>query len=361
MSRKAAALLLVCAGIASCISCSTKNINHYVYGALQASSQIIVYREDPNSGVLTVLSGSPFSAGSGVQSLVIHPSKKFLYAANSVENDISLFDLTSGVPKEQSRTPAGTSPQFLVMDPAGNYLYVANEGTSNISAFSIASGSGALSLVGVTGLGPPPNGMVLSPSGNFLYVSVESFPPTIEVFSISAGSLTFVGPLVQTGSNFNYLTISTNGQFLYSANTVDSSISEFAICPNSSVPACSTQANGTLSELSGSPIFTTGSAPLALLVDNTGKFLFSAQRGLNNIGAYSIGSDGGLTVLSNSPFTSKAQPSFIATDPNGKFLFVGNQSGPAIQSFSLNTSNGTLTSVASYTIGSTPTSIAVTQ
>ena len=110
----------------------------------------------------------------------------------------------------------------------------------------------------------------------------------------------------------------------------------------------------------GSPIGESYSTPVALLIDKSGQYLYVANAGSSNLGAYSIGSDGSLTLLTNSPFGTGAQPSFIASDPSGKYLFVGNQSSPAIQSFSLDASSGTLTSVATYSVGNTPSSIAVT-
>jgi 6-phosphogluconolactonase (cycloisomerase 2 family) len=75
---------------------------------------------------------------------------------------------------------------------------------------------------------------------------------------------------------------------------------------------------------------------------------------------YAIGSDGALTLLTNSPYTTGAQPAAIAIDPQGKYLFVANQSGPKVQSYQLNTSSGALTSVNIYSLPGLPTSIAVT-
>ena len=93
MRKKAAALFFVCAGIATWFGCSTTGSNRYLYTAIPGSNEIVVYREDPNSGVLTQLAGSPIIAGPSVESIVIHPSKKFLLAANAGENDISLFTI----------------------------------------------------------------------------------------------------------------------------------------------------------------------------------------------------------------------------------------------------------------------------
>ncbi len=92
---------------------STAN-GRYLYAAIPNSNDIVAYREDPNSGVLTALAGSPITAGPAVQSLVLHPSKKFLYAANSgvFPGNISLFDIASGggLTEVTPRTNAGTAP-----------------------------------------------------------------------------------------------------------------------------------------------------------------------------------------------------------------------------------------------------------
>ncbi len=142
MLRKALVPFFVVASLAACIGCGSTS-NHFVYATIPAASQIIAYREDPNSGVLTQISGSPYSVGEGAISLVLHPSGKFLYVANpglggTAEDDISLFTIASdGTLKEVTpRAPLGSSasqPRLLVMDPAGSFLYVMNAGSSNIS------------------------------------------------------------------------------------------------------------------------------------------------------------------------------------------------------------------------------------
>jgi 6-phosphogluconolactonase (cycloisomerase 2 family) len=145
------------------------------------------------------------------------------------------------------------------------------------------------------------------------------------------------------------MAIAPSGSFLYVANTGDSTISEYSI-----------GSDGTLTELSGSPLGETYASPLSLTIDPSGKYLYAANEGSSNLAAYTIGSDGSLTALTNSPFATGAQPSFVTSDPSGKYIFVGNQSSPAIQSFSLATSTGTLTSVNTYSVGNTAVSIAVT-
>ena len=148
MRKKAAAALLMCASMAMWAGCG-KTSNRFLYAATPAANQIVIFREDPNAGVLTQLAGSPITAGLGVQSLVLHPSKKFLYAANSGADNISLFTISStgAITEVTPRVNAGTAPTLMVIDSAGKYLYVGNSGSYDISVFSIDSGTGALTPV----------------------------------------------------------------------------------------------------------------------------------------------------------------------------------------------------------------------
>jgi len=358
MLKKAAALFLVCASTAIGVSCGSTT-SRYLYAAIPTSDEIVAFREDPNSGILTQLAVSPITAGPAVQSLAIHPSNKFLYAANAGEGDVSLFAISSDgtIAEQGTRTPVGTDPTVLAMDSTGAYLYVANTGQESISAFSIDATSGVLTAVqqisGPTApLGIIPINLQVAPSGGFLYVTGGGSPGYIEVFSLSKGVLTpLQGSPFTTGTSPYGLAITPSGGFLYTANNVDNSISEFTIT------------TGSLSQLSNSPIGqqTGYSTPVALLIDKSGTYMYAANQGTTNLAGYSIGSDGALTLLTTSPFVTGPNPSAMASDSGGGYLFIGNQKSPfAIQSFSLDTSSGQLTSVHSYTVPNAPTSVVTT-
>jgi 6-phosphogluconolactonase len=359
MLQRAAALFLVCVSMALCVSCGPTT-SRFLYAAIPTSDQIVAFREDPNSGILTHLAVSPITAGPSVQSLVIHPSSKFLYAANAGEGDVSEFLISaSGALTEQiPRTPVGAAPTVLAMDPAGTYLYVANSGDKSVSVFSIDPAKGALSTVAQTSgptvpLGITPINMQVAPSGGFLYVTGAGQPGYIEVFTLSQGVLSPLTPtsFFFTGTNPYGLAISPNGSYLYTANNIDNSISEFTV------------STGSLSQLANSPIGQQSgtTTPVALLIDKTGAFMYVANQGSPNLTGYSIGTDGGVSLLTTSPFSTGAQPSVLASDPAGKYLFVGNQKSPfTIQSFNLNTSSGSLTLVNTYPVPQAAASIAST-
>jgi 6-phosphogluconolactonase len=372
MLQKAIVLVFALAGIAGCMGCSTSS--HFVYATLPAASELAVYREDPYSGTLTELAGTPYTIGDGAHSVVIHPSGKFLYVANpgQGENDISLFKIASNgyVTELPPRTPIGSNasaPTLLLMDPSGNYLYVMNSTSDNISVFSIDSSSGVLAQVvgspfSVGGL--TPLNMRLTPSGSFLYVSVAggqvgTTNGSIAGFSVNAGILQQLSPFLTSadGVNPNGLEIDPSGSYLYVANTQSTSISIFTISPPN-MPA------GSLAEVQNSPLADIYSDPFSLLIDAKGQFLYVANQGSNNVAVYSLNSSGLPVALTTSTsafaFTTETSPSVLAEDPNGNYLFVGNQGGGAgIQAFGVN--SGNLNPLFTYNVGNTPSSIAVTQ
>jgi len=243
------------------------------------------------------------------------------------------------------------------MDPSGSFLYVANSGSFDISVFRINSSTGILTAVAQTGgatagIGMSALNMLLSPSGNTLWVTgqigtqgfVQEFPVSNGVIGAPVPGSPFV-----TGNGPYGLAINSGGTHLYTANKIDNSISAFSINSSGALTLISTTGE-------------TFTGPVALFIDKSGKYMYVAnQQSSGNLAAYSIGSDGDLTVLSNSPFATGPQPSFIAGDSSGNYLFVGNQSTPVVQSFSLDPGTGTLTSVNSYSVPGTPTSIAITR
>jgi 6-phosphogluconolactonase len=362
MLQKALVLLFVAASIAACVSCGSTS-SHYIYATIPVANQILAYREDPNSGVLTQISGSPYSVGEGAISLVLHPSGKFLYVANPgvggiAENDISLFNIASdgGLTEVTPRTsvaPAASQPQRVLMDPAGAYLYVMNA-SGSISVFSIDSSSGALTQVPNSpfSIGALPLNMVLSPSGNFLFVSLPSLQNgLIATLSVTAGQLSLLGTISSDGGNPYGLAINTAGTDLYVANTTSNSISVFAI-----------DSSGVLTEIQGSPINAGYSSPVAMIFDPSGTYLYVANQVSNNVAAFSIDSNGQPTALTTSTttnaFGTESSPTVLAEDSTGKYLYVGNQGSTAgIQGFSI--SNGSLTAITTYSLGNTPTSIAI--
>jgi 6-phosphogluconolactonase (cycloisomerase 2 family) len=140
---------------------------------------------DTNTGVLTQMSGSPFSTliMGFPFSIAVHPSGKFFYAnlvtLSSIEGwniDSITGALTSDV--EGSPFAVGSSPdQFIssiVIDPNGEFLYVSGP-SGGIFGFRIDANNGVLTAMSgspfrllVTGQ------MVIDPSGQYMYAPFAS-------------------------------------------------------------------------------------------------------------------------------------------------------------------------------------------
>ena len=357
MLKKATALLLAGLSAATWTGCTTTS-SHYVFAALPSANQIAVYREDPNSGILTALLNSPFAAGKAPEAVLLHPSGKYLYVANSGEDDISLFSIapSTGILTEVSRAATeGLTPLYMALDATGGFLYVVNvlsAPSSNLSVFQVAS-DGTLTLTNAPySLGVTATSMALAPSGSFIFIGSELgqvavYPLTAGVPGAPVGAFPTSVGTVPTA-----LVVDSMGANLYATNgNGGNSISQFSI-----------GAGGVLTQVPGSPLGEPSgvTSPASLIIDPSGKYLYIANQGSSNLGAYSVGSDGGLTILTLSPFSTVKQPTALAADPNGKYLMVGGQSG-SLEVFLLNSGNGTLGEVASYSPGGFPSSIAVLQ
>jgi 6-phosphogluconolactonase (cycloisomerase 2 family) len=126
--------------------------------------QVLTSCNDPTSpdGSLTVIAGSPFSAGIQPVAIVAAPSGKFLFAVNRQSNQISEYKVATGTGVLAANTQAaistGATPvgaairvgTTMITATGGttDYLYVPNLGSSSLSVYSFDSTVGTLGLVG---------------------------------------------------------------------------------------------------------------------------------------------------------------------------------------------------------------------
>jgi len=76
---------------------------------------------------LSLVSGSPFGAGAGANSIVIDPTGSFAYVANAAAATISEYSInaSTGGLTAVSGSPlaTGSGPESLAIDPAGLFVY----------------------------------------------------------------------------------------------------------------------------------------------------------------------------------------------------------------------------------------------
>ena len=297
-----------------------------------------------------------FTTNARPVALALHPSRNFLYVANQAANTVAGFnvDHTTGVltpvgtalpptPVCPVTTPAAClSPVSLGINSAGTFLFVLNQGSStvpaNISIFSIDTRGILTPIAGspfsfASLIAPNPQSLVMSPTAGLVYVS-NGASGNISAFTIGAnGTLTEVaGSPFTAGANIAGLLIDPKGQFLYAADPGSSRIAAFSIA-----------ASGVLSPVAGSP-FAADLGPVALAEDSTGTFVFSANQAGASMNVFKVAS-GALTPVGPSvPLVSSGTPSpdFVTIDVTNTFVYVANQGTRNISGFTIHP-DGTLT------------------
>lgn len=342
------------------VGCSSSPVR---FAYVATGQGIYAFRMNSRTGAGSLVFGSPFvtkiapTTAAAPSSVVVHPSGRFLYAANQNTNTISLFTinsttgaLTEVLPRTALVTPSGgvgLAPAVMTMDSAGSFLFVGNQVTNDIWVFSIGS-SGALTFVSSAPVGASPTGLTLTASGGFLYVPVPTFS-AIYVFSVSSGTLTQVGsPLIVNGG-VGQLGVDPGGHFLYVPNPSFNTVTVLKI-----------QSDGTLAE--GPGLFAAGTTPVAAATNPTGASLYVANSGSTDLSQFQVDtSTGALTALTTSIAGTGTNPESILIDPDAKFVFVINEQSDSITEFTFN-ANGTLATTGNaLQLSVVPRSLSVTR
>ncbi len=277
------------------------------------------------SALFLACGGGPGGSSGGGTNPPPAPAE-FLYGTTGGQIMVFNINTSTGVPTPAGG-PASTTPGFgIAATPSKKFLYVADDGVGGVDGYSISQ-NGSLTALANSPFSVPNgagsnnlNGAVIDPAGKFIYVT-NLGAETVAGFTINSvtGALTpIVNSPFPAGSGPSQAVVDPSGKFLYVSDNSDSqgSISGFSI--NSST--------GELTPLANSPFPTIRAGePDGLLIDPTGKFLFTILTTSNSVAVFSIDQTSGeLPDVPNSPFLvgfpSFPIPFFITIDPAGKFL-----------------------------------------
>jgi 6-phosphogluconolactonase len=352
MPNKRTSLIFIAMGLATVVGCGSSSPSssssttqpfqnqHLAFVALPTTNSVAAYKVDNNSAIFTNILGSPYPGGISPAAVLVHPSNRFVYAANQIGNDISLFTVNStlgSLLEVLPRTPAGLTPAALAMDSGGTLLFALNRVSSSISVYSINSSSGALTPVSGSPFStfPDPFAFALTPSGKFLYV-LNSDVAAVFAYTVTSGVLRAVAGLpVPVGSVPLAIAVDPAETFVYVANSADNTVSVLSINASS----------GALTLLG---TFATATTPTAVAV--LGQYLYVANFGSSNISVFTVTPFTGiLTQITSSPFTAGNAPLFEVIDPNGKFLYTGSQTAKMLSAFSIDATTGAVTETGETT------------
>jgi len=225
------------------------------------------------------------------------------------------------------------------IDQGGAYsVTVSTQPSSPAQTCTVHNGSGT---IGTADIG---NVVVnCTQAGRFAYV-VNMTANTISAYSIDAGTgaLTQIAgsPFASTGTTPVAAVVDPNGSFLYVANNGSNNISVYSIDDSS----------GALTS-AGEPI-DAGNGPFAILVDPADQFLYVANTTDNTISVFAVnGSSGVPSAISGSPFSAGTQPTSMKTDPGGNFLYVTDYAVGEVTAFSIEAGAGSLATIGGSPFG----------
>ncbi len=330
----------------------------FLYILNYGDGTISAFTVNQTTGALTAVAGSPFLVGDIFPAAaVVSPKGNFLFVANFSANNagsISVFTInaTTGVLTPVTGSPfTGSGPaNGITIDPTGNFLYVAANG---VDAYTVNQTTGALTAVTGAPYTTPaaPFGVTVDPTGKFLYASIFGNLTTLQTapdlitYSVNTttGALKQLSTQGVDGNQGEALAIATGTKavtytpkFAYVTNEVDKTISEYTI----------NDSTGALTAVSGSPISDTN-GPQTVVSTPSGAFVYTANSN-HSVSEYSVNATtGALKLVSGSPITGFGGVYALAVDPTSSYLLVVDGPNQLIDTYTISPTTGALTFLSS--------------
>lgn len=338
---------------------------------------IYLFEMNPHTGEL---SGSKLVAKIANPTwIVIHPSKKYLYAINEVTNyqggsgSVTAFaiDQANGdLNLLNTVSSEGAGPAHMSLDAEGRFAFVANYAGGSIAVLPILPGgslgapadvhsdTGSLGSkhatdaprgsFAISGHDRPHAHMISADPSNKFVLATDLAQDRIYVyrFDAASGKLTPAesAPFASlpSGDGPRHFAFHPKGHWLYLLEEEASTIVFFRFDPANGALAL----QQTISTLP--PGFAGTSFASEIVVSPDGKFLYSANRLHDTISICAISADGTLKHIGEAS-TMGDYPRHFRIDPSGNFLYVCNQKSDCITTFMIHRDTGTLAFAGRYT------------
>ena len=293
--------------------------------------------------------------------LALHPTRPLLYAVNEVDNyegqkagSVSAFaiDPATGDLRALSRASSGGAhPCHLAVDRSGRHVLVANYSGGSVASLPLRADGGveaASSFVQHTGKGVDPkrqNGphghMIETDPANRFALAADLGLDEVLVYRFDAARGTLVPSdppfaRVEPGSGPRHFAFSPDGRDLYVLNEMKVTVTAFRY------------AEGRLTEYQTVSAMPAGAAPTPadsgaeILVHPSGRFVYSSQRGPDDIAVFARDAATGRLSLVEHVASGGKTPRGFAIDPSGRWLLAGNQKSDQIVVFSIDPRTGGL-------------------
>jgi 6-phosphogluconolactonase len=249
-----------------------------------------------DGGALTLVDRA--SSG-GARPVSVSVANGFVYALNTLSNTVGVIAMgadgsLTALPALTKALAAGANGAAEVRANSTGDLLVVSERVSNrLETFAIGKGGSLGDPVITTAAGSTPFGFDFTTRGEVI-VSEAGTGSASSYVANRNGSLSVVSAATPTLQRAPcWLIVNNSGRFAYTANAGSATVTGFAI-----------DAHGTLTRLTDTGLsgdLGVGSQPLDLDMSRNGDFLYVFKNGTGTIGAFSVAGDGSLTPLPDTP------------------------------------------------------------
>lgn len=314
--------------------------------------------------------------------IVIHPSKKYLYAVNEIVNQengsVSAYEIESSTGNLNLLnvvSSEGRGPAHMSLDASGKYAFVANYAGGTIAVLPILEGGrlgtatdvhrdlgsvGAKSATNaptgsfaISGHDAPHAHMIAADPRNRFVLSVDLGQDRIYVYRFDSDrgklSPSAANPFISfpSGDGPRHFVFHPNGHWIYVVGEESSTIAFFDYDARSGALTL----QETISSLPKG--FAGTNFPSEVLISPDGRFLYAANRLHDTIAFCEIDGSGRLRLVGEVS-TMGDYPRYCTFDPSGAFFYVCNQRSDNITCYKVQRHTGWLSFTGLYTAVGSP-------
>jgi 6-phosphogluconolactonase (cycloisomerase 2 family) len=226
-------------------------------------------------------------------------SNGYVYALNTISNTIGVLELgndgsLTALPGKTKALAAGANGAAEVRaNPTGSLVVVTERVSTRLESFAVNQDGSLGDPVVTAAAGTTPFGFDFTTRGQVI-VSEAASASASSYETNADGSLSVVSAAASTLQRATcWLIVNNSGRFAYTANAGTANITGFSI-----------DAKGTLTRLAASGVtgdLGAGAQPLDLDMSRNGDFLYVMKNGTGTVGAFAVNGDGSLTPLPDTP------------------------------------------------------------